>query len=343
MASSRLAAYLAHCPVPLDPHHKARIKPITMKEYKRQTARFVNWLDGRGYAWDEFWELDLFIVFYKQSNLAAVSKGDFQTLVAAIEFAMPPVKGHLAWTHAALEGWGVAEGVRHTIPLPDPLMLVIAATWWTAGRPRIGMGIAIQKRTGLRPSELLALRARDILLPEDIPGHHYRSGLLSLGTRTGTKSKRVQSTVLPEGSLELEMARRLRQGLQPDDLVFGGFGYSQMASLLKVTCELHHLLPFRPHSPRAGFATDAHLAGWEFSRIRESLRQQNDKSLRIYLDAVAAYAALTSSDAAKWGSYARLLEPAFWEMLATGVFTLPPGPAADRIRTVASYLQSRRS
>ena len=135
MAASRLAAYLAHCPVPLDPHHKARIKPITMKEYKRQTARFVNWLDGRGYAWDEFWELDLFIVFYKQSNLAAVSKGDFQTLVAAIEFAMPPVKGHLAWTHAALEGWGVAEeaGAEAGVDLPpDEIFLARAKSAYGA-------------------------------------------------------------------------------------------------------------------------------------------------------------------------------------------------------------------
>ena len=84
MASSRMATYLAHCPVLLDPHHKARIKPSRMLEYQRQTRRFVSWTDGRNFIWEEFWQLDLYLLAYKQSNVAAVSKGDCQTLVAAI-------------------------------------------------------------------------------------------------------------------------------------------------------------------------------------------------------------------------------------------------------------------
>ena len=60
------------------------------------------------------------------------------------------------------------------------------------------------------------------------------------------------------------------------------------------------------------------------------------------MDADATYSALTATDAAKWGEYARQLEPAFDEMLATGVLTLPPGPQAARINAVAADLQSRR-
>ena len=43
-----------------------------------------------------------------------------------------------------------------------------------------------------------------------------------------------------------------------------------------------------PHSPRAGFAADRRLDGWQFTEIKEAGRWAADSSLRTYLDIVSA-------------------------------------------------------
>ena len=43
-----------------------------------------------------------------------------------------------------------------------------------------------------------------------------------------------------------------------------------------------------PHSPRAGWATDARAEGISFTEIREGCRWVNDSSLRVYLDVLGA-------------------------------------------------------
>ena len=71
------------------------------------------------------------------------------------------------------------------------------------------------------------------------------------------------------------------------------------------------------------------------------MRQTSDRSLRIYLDAVASYSALTRSDAAKWGLVAGALEAAFRAAVLTGSFVLPPGPQAHAIELAADRLRTK--
>lgn len=129
-------------------------------------------------------------------------------------------------------------------------MVAIAAKWWQAERPRKAMGLAVQKCKGFHPSEFLALCARNILPPDDVLGDHYFAGVLAQGIRAGIKIKRTQSAVMFMKSLQLHKARRLRQHLQPGDMLIGGLAHCHVAAFLKNMCEVNSMLPFWPHNPR---------------------------------------------------------------------------------------------
>ena len=77
-----------------------------MKEYQKQVKGFVLWSEARSLFWQEFWELDIFLVIYKQASPAFVSRGAFASLIAAVQYAMPWKRGALLWSHAVLERWG---------------------------------------------------------------------------------------------------------------------------------------------------------------------------------------------------------------------------------------------
>ena len=284
----------------------------------------------------------MLIVTFKNDAPTIMSQADFTNLIAAIEFVLPWTRGHLLWVRAVLEGWNISGPVNHALPLPDALMIVFAAAWWLAGFRRIAKGLWLQKRLGLRPNELLNLEAADIFLPEDVPGGHYSHGVLNLGARTGTKMKRAQASLLKPHSTELAFARDLRKGLQAKDKVFGSTQYPQYSRLLDRTCGYFRVLPYKAHSPRAGCATDSWLAGIDFVSIREQLRHQNDRSLRVYLDTVSAYAALTRSDGARWGELAAALEPAFARAAQSGDLEVPPSRAANLLKSIAGELAKGR-
>ena len=50
-------------------------------------------------------------------NAETVRRSDFCTALAAVEFYFPRFKGDLAWAHAVGKGWGIADSIRHTVPL----------------------------------------------------------------------------------------------------------------------------------------------------------------------------------------------------------------------------------
>ena len=128
-----------------DPHHMSRLTPKVLMEYKRQLRRFTQWYSGSNRAWHTFWQLDLLLVAYKNDSPATVGKGDFATVVAATEFVLPWTKGMLLWSRAVLEGWAISGPVHHALPMPDPMMVIIACVWWVAGFKRLARGLWLQK------------------------------------------------------------------------------------------------------------------------------------------------------------------------------------------------------
>ena len=67
----------------------------------------------------------------------------------------------------------------------------------------------------------------------------------------------------------------------------------------------------------------------------------NDRSLRVYLDTVSAYAALTRTDGKHWSCAAESLEPAFKLATETGCLVIPSSDAGRKLVRAAEALTSK--
>ena len=70
-------------------------------------------------------------------------------------------------------------------------------------------------------------------------------------------------------ALALGLLRWLLHGLAPEDALFGTFGYARYRATISDCCERLRLCQYKPHSPRAGRATEQLLARGFFADIRE--------------------------------------------------------------------------
>ena len=152
----------------LDATSLEKVKPHTLVTYRAAALKFVNWLELNGFVpcgpeqWDDL------LVEYK--NDTQLTKCKFEYAVAAVEFVFPRLRRKLAWSHSIIESWRVASDVRHAPPLgraPANLVAVHFACW---GLPRLAVGLLLQVDRGLRPSEMLQLRAKDLSLPSSRGG-----------------------------------------------------------------------------------------------------------------------------------------------------------------------------
>ena len=129
-------------------------------------------------------------------RLKSPSKSQFEQCVAAVEFFHSRFQGRLKAAHAAIKGWSIEHQPNHKILAGSDLTAWLGAQMAARGRPRIGYGINLQQRLGLRPSELLGLLPEHITIVGGCRGQ--RRALFRLGARVGTKAKREQVVILLE-------------------------------------------------------------------------------------------------------------------------------------------------
>lgn len=102
----------------------------------------------------------------------------------------------MKWAKAALRGWDIVQQPRHTVPLSRPLCCLFAIYMVGSGAGRLAIAMLVQRDLGLRPSEVLALEARDISLPGHRQDQTGERAIIALGVRAGTKAKRPPAVVL---------------------------------------------------------------------------------------------------------------------------------------------------
>ena len=134
------------------------------------------------------------------------------------------------------------------------------------------------------------------LRPEHLSFPHQRGSCLSsapliiaLGTKHGTKSKRPQTVMLTSREEDLVKVLWIAVAATPPGHPLFPYSLPRYRALLKqAERALGVDAGWGPHSPRAGWATDARAEGISFTEIREGGRWVSDSSLRIYLDVVGA-------------------------------------------------------
>ena len=327
-------AWAADCrppPLRLDPLSLSRRTPLTMRAYRRALGRFLAWCEGHGVAVRSASELDDLLVEWRFQQ--QVPRAVFEHALAAAEMAVPAAKGALVWARATSKDLAVALPVAHHLPLPWQFALLLAVAFSVLGSPRLGLGLLLQQQRGLRPSEMLNLRGQDVALPEAMAFGPRSAAVINLGARTGTKAKRAQAVLVHEARHGLLLfVLRVLKACTPDEQFLFPATLDQYRRLLQQACERLNLPPFTPHSPRAGFASDAVLRGVDFVSLREEGRWVADSSLRVYLDAVATSAMAVSESAAALSGLLNEVEAAFVDTFlwwpASGLRAARPLPAA---------------
>ena len=277
-------------PPRVDARQLDRYAPASFEKYLAEALRFTNWLVHLRVApmgaddWD-----DLAVEYMSSVQL---SYDDFGYLLAALELVFPRYKGHLKWARSVHKNWGVHKHVKHTTPLCRGPATLFACWMAARGRVRMGMGLLLQQRRGMRPSEVLNIRSEDILLPEE-HGLCPRTGYaeIVLGAKTGTKSKRPQ-VVIVRAILEPELVVLLRRAKRATPTSHRLVPYSidtYRSWLKKIAAQLNLAdLDISAHSPRSGWASEGRARGIPFTELQEEGRWSAAASLRLYIDLAAA-------------------------------------------------------
>ncbi|CAK0868950.1 unnamed protein product [Prorocentrum cordatum] len=321
-------------PEVIDVHEEGRVSNSTILKYKEAVVPLIKWCVKEAVEpftpdqWD-----DAIMDFKRFGGSEAVgmgvqTKSKFTLLLAAVEFRFPRMEGRLCRVRAALKGWDYAHQPRHTAPMISNVRAWMCIHFCARGVPRLGFGIVIQGKFGMRPSEMLGVEADDITLPEDW-GYPGGSGpvVIGLGIRAMTKAKRPQSVSFQE---ELEP----------------GLAYRTLIKTVQASFNLD--VGWGPHSPRAEFASESTALGIPFETIREMGRWGVDSSLRIYIDVVQASQVGTALRAAglqpalDWA--ARYWYPTFrqafdgWAALRKGAAAQAKGEGVESGSEVGSWL-----
>ena len=183
---------------------------------------------------------------------------------------------------------GIVKGtpIKHALPLSHKHAKWLACHMAAKALFRMGVAVVVQTRTGMRPSEVLALREHHILLPtSEKPRFVFR-----LGAMRSIKVQREQVTFL-EWSRDESVARllwRVVVATKPEERLFP-YTYEQHRTVLAMVCQENDVVShFTPHSARAGFATDAVSDGMLPSVIRQLGRWASESSFNTYVDVVSA-------------------------------------------------------
>ena len=276
-----------------DPIFQARVKPKTLHVYKLALQPFTTWAIecytplSDAASWDDA------LLEYRYAH-PKLTKGKFLNLIAALEFFCPPLKRNLPWAHTMVTAWARSLPVRHTVALTSRPGFLIAVHFSVRGWKRLGLGMMVQIASGMRPNEMLQLLPQHVILPEeqDVQGPNTPT-LLVLGVKTGTKVRRAQVARLPADTHPLPLILRNCKRATPEGMFLFPYTLADYRNKLRsVDSDLNINLGYTPHSPRAGFATEARLKGMAFEEIREAGRWQSDSSLRTYLDLVGATSSL---------------------------------------------------
>ena len=190
-----------------------------------------------------------------------------------------------------------------------------------------------QRCRGRRPREALGLRAvAGFLLSRYGVSDPAAPVVLHLGARTGTKCKRPKADVIAvSDGLAQDLVRWLTGGVEAGGRLAGAYQYSHYRTAYVRFCEAMRLLPYRPHSPRAGRASEDFLAGKPATEIQAQLRHSDLRSLKTYLDVVALLRNHTDGDARRWAAASGLVRKHLWSLLSGD---LAPWEAIDQASPV---------
>ena len=173
-------------PMRLDAEQAAKIQPGSIERYRIAGKPFVAWMISERLDPETSEEWDDLLVEWKSARHP--SKTQFEQAVASVEFFFPRWRGSLSWAKAVCAGWSISHVPRHTVPCGKGFTALLGAHVAEWDHRRLGAGMQVQCRLGLRPSELLGLKKDFIESVKTIAMEGNMAPLIPAQRRAGTKS-----------------------------------------------------------------------------------------------------------------------------------------------------------
>ena len=172
-----------------------------------------------------------------------------------------------------------------------------------AQSPQVALAVYLAFRCLLRTGELLALKAKDIVIPPK-----SASAVLYLGlTKTGQRNPHAGTVTFTD----LPLAHRLRlwKGAVPSHTPLVPWSAPKFRSKFKAALQEAGLASylFKPYSLRRGGATDLWLTTHNYSLVSHTGRWASERTLRVYIqDSIALLTDLTFTPSAKQRAFQQL-------------------------------------
>ena len=261
------------------------IRPATRQRYERAFMSFLRYLNQQRLELAPTrQELDHQLCDYLehlwQEGESLALAGD---TLSSIQHYQPSCKRHLQGGWRLLRAWQLRELPARAPPLTIPTLHTLLGA--LHGRSAVvALAVYLAFRCLLRTGELLALQAKDIIVPP-----HAVSGVLYLGlTKTGQRNPHAGTVTFTDRTLAFRL-RAWKQAVTPDTPLIpwsaAHFRAQFKASLQEAALASYD---FKPYSLRRAGAADLWMTSRNYSLVSHTGRWSSERTLRIYIqDSIA--------------------------------------------------------
>eukprot|EP00971_Amphidinium_carterae_P232060 4605443-Amphidinium_carterae.1 len=187
---------------------RVRVQPGTVKRYGAQLQAFSDWAVQHVFGYDE----DIYTMSGEDlcSALCAYVQYQYVTglpfqhgldLLAGVQMLRPEVSLAIRPAWQMQRQWSKLTPVGTRPPMPEQIMLALAAAAWTLGLRRVAAVIVLMYHCLLRPNEAASCQRSQLLLPDDIcPGSTGATVALPQ-TKTADRGPRLQSVSIHDSTV----------------------------------------------------------------------------------------------------------------------------------------------
>ena len=261
------------------------IKPTTVQRYQKAFAAFLSYLHAQKLQLASSragldHQLEDYIEHLWQEGEGISQAGD---TISSVQHFQPSCKRHLPGAWRLFKAWQLRELPARAPPFTLTTLYVLLG-YIHQQSPQLALAIYVAFRCLLRTGELLALQAKDIVIP---PGSS--TVILYLGlTKTGQRNPHAGTVSVHD----LTLSRRLQRWKSTVPLYtpLVPVSATQFRATFKNALSATHpdTFKFKPYSLRRGGATDLWLATSSYSLVAHTGRWSNERTLKVYVqDSIA--------------------------------------------------------
>eukprot|EP00971_Amphidinium_carterae_P185847 3689666-Amphidinium_carterae.1 len=143
-------------------------------------------------------------------------------LLAGVQMLRPEVSLAIRPAWQMQRQWSKLTPVGTRPPMPEQVMLALAATAWTLDLKRVAAVIVLMYHCLLRPNEAASCQRAQLLLPEDICPGSTEAAIALPQTKTADRGARLQSVSIDDSTVTALLCRVFGSDPPQRGLIAGG-------------------------------------------------------------------------------------------------------------------------